>query len=62
VSLAIKNDIYEKEVESANRKPQPRGLILSLVCVALFLMFAGLIYPPSSSNSGQTNAVWLVGP
>ena len=62
MSLAIKNDIFKKEVESANRKPQSRGFILPLICVALFLVFASLIFPPSSSNSGQTEAVWLVGP
>jgi hypothetical protein len=28
----------------------------------IFLVFASLIFPPSNSNSGQTNAVWLVGP
>ena len=62
MSLAIKTDIYQKEVESINRKPQSRGFIISLVCIALFLVFASLIFPPPSSNSGQTNAVWLVGP
>jgi hypothetical protein len=62
MSLAIKTDIYQKEVKSSNRKPQSRGFILTLVCVALFLVFTSLIFPPSSSNSGQTNAVWLVGP
>jgi hypothetical protein len=61
MSLAIKTDIYQKEVESTNRKPQSRGFILSLICMIIFLVFASLIFPPSSSNSGQTNAVWLVG-
>jgi hypothetical protein len=62
MSLAIKTDIHQKKVECINRKPQSRGSILSLVCIALFLVFASLIFPPSSSNGGQTNAVWLVGP
>jgi hypothetical protein len=62
MSLAIKTDIYQKEVESTDRKPQSRGFILTLVCIALFLVLASLIFSPSSSNSGQTNAVWLVGP
>jgi hypothetical protein len=62
MSLAIKTDIYQKEGESTNRNPQSRGFILTLVCMALFMVFASLIFPPSSSNSGQTNAVWLVGP
>jgi hypothetical protein len=62
MSLATKTDIYQKEVESTNRKSQSRGFILTLVCTALFLVFASLIFPPSNSNSGQTNAVWLVGP
>jgi hypothetical protein len=61
MSLAIKTDIYQKEVESANRKPQSRGFILTLVCMTLFLVFASLLFPPSTSDSGQTNAVWLVG-
>jgi hypothetical protein len=63
MSLAIKTDIYQKE-ESTNRKPRSRVFILALalVCMAIFLVFASLIFPPSSSNSGQTNAVWLVGP
>jgi hypothetical protein len=57
MSLVIKTDIYQKEVECTNRKPQSRGFILTLVCMALFLVFASLIFPPSSTNSGQTNAV-----
>jgi hypothetical protein len=62
MSLAIKNDIYQKEVASINRKSQSGGFILTLVFMTFFLVFASLIFPPSSSNSGQTNAVWLVGP
>jgi hypothetical protein len=58
----ISTDIYQKEVESTNRKPQSRGFILSLFCIALFLAFANLLFPPSTSDSGQTKAVWLVGP
>ncbi len=61
MSLAIKTDIYQKKVESTNRKRQSRGFILALVCMAFFLAFASLIFPPSSSNSDQTNAVWLTG-
>jgi hypothetical protein len=61
MSLAIKTDIYQKEVESTNRKPQSRGFILSLVCITLFLAFASLLFPPPISDS-ETNAVWLVGP
>ena len=53
--------IYQKQVESINRKQQSRGFILTLVCLALFLVFASLIFPPSSSDSGQTTAVWLTG-
>jgi len=62
MSLAIKTDIYQKEIESTKRESQSRGFILTLVCMALFLVVASLIFPPSSSNSDQTNAVWLVGP
>jgi hypothetical protein len=62
MSSASQTDIYQKQVESTNRKQQSRGFILTLVCTALFLVFASLIFPPSSSNSDQTNAVWLVGP
>lgn len=62
MSLATKADIYQKQVERANAKSQSRGFILTLVCIALFLLFVSLIFPPSTSDSGQTNAVWLVGP
>jgi hypothetical protein len=62
MSLAINTDIYKEELESTNRKPQSRGFFLTLVCMALFLVSASLIFPPSSINNGQTNAVWLVGP
>jgi hypothetical protein len=62
MSLASHADIYQKQVESTNRKQQPRGFILMLVCTALFLVSASLIFPPPISNSDQTNAVWLVGP
>jgi hypothetical protein len=61
MSLAIKTDIYQKEVDSTNRKPQSRGFILALVCMALFVVCASLIFPPSTSDSGQRDAVWLVG-
>jgi hypothetical protein len=62
MSLAINTDIHQREVESTNRKSQSRGFILTLVCMAFFLVFASLIFPPSNSNNDQTNAVWLVGP
>jgi hypothetical protein len=62
MSLAINTDIYQKEVDSTNRKSQSRGFILTLVCMAVVLVCASLIFPPSSSNNDQTNAVWLVGP
>jgi hypothetical protein len=62
MSLASRTDIYQKQVESTNRKRQSLGFILSLVCAALFLVFASVIFPPSTSGSGQTSAVWLIGP
>jgi len=43
------------------RRLQRNRFILTLVCLALFLVFASVIFPPSTSDSGQTNAVWLVG-
>jgi hypothetical protein len=61
MSLAIKTDVYQKEVESTDRKPQSRGFIISLVCITLFLAFASLRFPPPISDS-EMNAVWLVGP
>jgi len=36
MSLAIENDIYQKEVESTNRKPKSRRLIITLVCMTHF--------------------------
>jgi hypothetical protein len=62
MSSASQTDIYQKQVESTNRKQQSHGFILTLVCLALFLVFANVIFPPSTSDSGQTNAVWLIGP
>jgi hypothetical protein len=62
MSLAINTDIYQKGVERTNRKSQSRGFILTLACMTLFLVFASLIFPPSTINNGRTNAVWLVGP
>ena len=61
MSLASRTDIYQKQVESTNRERPSRGLILTLFCLALFLVFASLIFPPSSSDSAQTTAVWLTG-
>ena len=61
MSLALKTDIYQKEVKSSNRKPESWGFILSLVCITLFLAFACLLVPPPTSNI-ETNAVWLVAP
>jgi hypothetical protein len=62
MSLAKKTDIYQRQVESTDRKAQSRGFLLTLVCVVLFLVFASLIFPPTTSGNGQTNAVSLVGP
>jgi len=61
MSLVINADVHQKEIESTNRNSQSRGFILTLVCMALFLVVSSLIFPPSSSNNGQTNVVWLVG-
>jgi hypothetical protein len=62
MSLASQTEINQRQAESTNRERPSRGLILTLVCLALFLVLASLIFPPSSSNSGETNTVWLVGP
>jgi hypothetical protein len=61
MSLASQTDIYQRQVESTNRERPARGFILALVCLALFLVFASMIFPPLTSGSGQMNAVWLVG-
>jgi hypothetical protein len=40
-------------------KSEPRGIVLTLICIVVFLLLAKLIFPPIASDAGQ--AVWWTG-
>ena len=62
MSLVNKTELYQRQVGNAVEKPQSRGFLLALVCMALFLLLANVVFPPKTDGPQQTNAVWLVGP
>ena len=62
MSLANKTELYQRQVENTVQKPQSRGFILTLICVALFLLLANLIFSPAPDGAQGATAVWLVGP
>jgi hypothetical protein len=41
-------------------KPQSRGFILTLICMAIFILLAHALFPPVAS-SARTDG-WVIGP
>jgi len=60
MSLANKTDVPQRQVTAEDRKSQSRGFLLALICMALFVLLAHLMFPPLTSGGGTDG--WLVGP
>ena len=49
-------------LQEAERKHPEYGFILALVCLALGLVVAGLIFAPEAVGAGMNSESWFVGP
>jgi len=49
-------------LHEAERKHPEYGFILALVCLALGLVLAGLIFAPEAVGAGMNSESWFVGP
>jgi len=59
MSLADNTDIRQSQDRRDTRKSEPRGFLLTLVCIVIFLVLAALLFPPITHDGGR--AVWLTG-
>jgi len=57
MSLINKTD---RQLTSQDRKSQSRGFVLALICMAVFILLAHLIFPPVVNGGGADG--WLIGP
>ena len=62
MSLAHKTDLYEKPIRDVERKHPDYGFILALVCLALGLVVASVIFAPVAVGAGMNSESWFVGP
>jgi hypothetical protein len=54
---------YAKPIRDAERKHPETGFILTLVCLALGLVVASLMFTPKAIGSGMNSGEsWFVGP
>jgi hypothetical protein len=62
MSLVYKTHIYEKPIRDADKHLEYR-FFFALVCLALGLVVASLIFTPQAVGSGMnTGESWFVGP
>ena len=63
MSLAHKTDLYEKPIRDVERKHPDYGFILALVCLALGLVVASVMFTPEAVGAGMNSGEsWFVGP
>jgi len=60
MSLLHQTDIYQGSNEKADRKGY--GFVLALICVALALVLAGVMFTPAAIGSGIGDEILFVGP
>ena len=58
MSLLHRTDIYQGQNEEADRKHSGYGFVLALICVALALILASVLFTPASVGG----EIPLVGP
>ena len=62
MSLAHNTDVYVKPIRDARKHPE-YGFILALVCLALGLVVASVIFTPEAVGNGiNSGESWFVGP
>jgi hypothetical protein len=59
MSLLQKTDVYQGPEEKAARKHPEYGFVLALICVALALVVASVMFPDAFRPSGEFS---LIGP
>jgi hypothetical protein len=59
MSLLQKTDVYQGLEEKAVRKHSGYGFVLALICVALALVLASVMFPDAFRPSGEFS---LIGP
>lgn len=62
MSLSHETDIYETPTKRTDRKHREYSFVLTLICLALALVVAGVIFTPVTIGSGISNETSLVGP
>jgi hypothetical protein len=60
MTLLQRTDIYQGTIEKADRIRY--GFVLALVCVALALVVASVVFGPAPIGSGITSEITSVGP
>jgi hypothetical protein len=62
MSLLHRTDIYQGQNEEADRKHSRYGFVLALICVALALVVASVMFTPAPVGSGIGDEILFVGP
>jgi hypothetical protein len=63
MSLAHKTDVYEKPIRDVDRRHPEYGFILALVCLALGLVLASVMFTPQAVGGAMnTDESLIVGP
>jgi hypothetical protein len=62
MSLLHKTDVYQTRNEKADRKHPEYSFVFVLVCMALSLLVASVIFSPALVGSGISDEIPLVGP
>jgi predicted N-acetyltransferase YhbS len=62
MSLLHQTDVYQGSNEKADRKHSGYGFVLALVCVALALVVASVMFTPAPVGSGIDDEILFVGP
>ncbi len=62
MSLLYKTDIHQNLNETADRKHAEYGFVVALVCMALALVVASILFTPAPISGGIRNNISIVGP
>jgi len=62
MSLFHKTDVYQGPNGTADRKRRDNSFVLALLCVALTLAVASVVFTPAGIGSGINGETSLVGP
>jgi hypothetical protein len=62
MSLLQKTDVFQGSEEKALRKYPDYGFVLALICMALALVVASVMFTPAPVGSGIGDEILIVGP